>query len=58
VTMKRRHEAEGDQHDVAMRPVADGPSYEPPAIEDLGTLLQITAGTGARRTQDPSGTSV
>jgi hypothetical protein len=56
--MKRRHEAEGDQHDVAMRPVADGPSYEPPAIEDLGTLLQITAGTGARRTQDPSGTSV
>jgi len=58
VTMKRLHELEGDQPDVTMQPAADVPSYEPPAIEDLGTLLQITAGTGARRTQDPSGTSV
>jgi hypothetical protein len=23
-----------------------GPGYEPPSVEDLGTLTEITAGTG------------
>ena len=32
--------------------------YEPPAIADLGSLMQITAGTGTRRTNDPAGVSV
>jgi hypothetical protein len=58
VNMKMRHQLEGDQRDVTIRPAVDVTAYEPPAIEDLGTLLQLTAGTGARRTQDPAGTSV
>ena len=32
--------------------------YEPPAITDLGSLMQITAGTGTRRNQDAGGASV
>jgi hypothetical protein len=56
--MKSRHELEGDPRDVTMGPAADAPAYEPPAIEELGTLLQITAGTGARNRNDNGTTSV
>jgi hypothetical protein len=58
VTMKERHELKGDEQEVATRPTANAASYEPPAIEELGTLLQITAGTGARAVRDASGASV
>jgi hypothetical protein len=58
VTMKQRHELNGDEQDVATRPTANLASYEPPAIEELGTLLQITAGTGTQHVRDASGASV
>lgn len=58
MTMKSRHELEGDLRDVTTGPAADAAAYEPPAIEELGTLLQITAGTGARNRNDNGTTSV
>lgn len=34
------------------------PGYEPPAIVDLGPLVQVTAGTGTRQISDVGGASV
>jgi hypothetical protein len=37
---------------------APRPPYEPPAITDLGSLMQITAGTGSRAAVDAGSASV
>ena len=36
----------------------DRGQYEPPAIADLGSLMQVTAGTGNLRARDAGGASV